>query len=90
MILETINKPPFIHFGFNQQSKTIALGDSVTIWQDTLYNGSIQKLDINGTIKPNQYKNDFIPDAIGTFEFESAVFIGVNKIEGNTITLIVE
>lgn len=38
MIFQNRNKVPFIHFGFNSQSKTVAIGDEVIIWQTQIYN----------------------------------------------------
>lgn len=37
MIVETRQQEPFIHFGFNKQSITVATGEDVTIWQDKIY-----------------------------------------------------
>ena len=36
MILEAINKKPFIHFGFNQQEITAIINQPIKVWQDTL------------------------------------------------------
>lgn len=38
MIFQNRNKVPFIHFGFNSQSKTVAVGNEVIIWQTQIYN----------------------------------------------------
>lgn len=53
MIFQTKNKKPFIHFGFNLQNKTVAVGDDVVIWQKELYN-------------PNIYENNLVADGTPT------------------------
>ena len=97
MILETKNKPPFIHFGFNQISKTIELGQVVEVWQDNLYS---DELEITSTTVTKVNENHFTiePVAIGTINIKVTLSTKTTKayrtklresIDSNTITLTV-
>lgn len=89
MIIEAKTKKPFIHFGFNKQEVTINLGDSVTIWQDTLYSNDAE-LTLNGASKTNNYKNTITPTAVGTMEIEVKILVDKILYTGNKIKIIVE
>jgi hypothetical protein len=52
MIFQNKNKVPFIHFGFNSQSKSVSIGGEVVIWQTEIYNPSIYETNINATGSP--------------------------------------
>jgi len=92
MIIEQINKLPFIHFGFNKQDATIELGQSITIWQDVLYSNNYQ-LSLNGTLKTSLNKLVITPSATGIITYQAEITEKISKrgisLESNTITLTV-
>jgi hypothetical protein len=83
MILEVRNKKPFIHFGFNQQEKTINVGEVVNIWQDTLYVND--KLTSSELLIINN--NQFTFEALTAGSFGISVYN--NSIKSNTLKIIV-
>ncbi len=73
MILEAVNKKPFIHFGFNKQEITASVNELITVWQDSLYVREIEteqtafKLD-----KPSKNNNNFTIsfEEVGEYEYK--------------------
>jgi hypothetical protein len=73
MILEAINKKPFIHFGFNKQQITANVNEVITVWQDTLYVREIQtEQPAFKLAKPTKNNNNFTIsfDAVGEYEYK--------------------
>lgn len=97
MIVETKNKPPFIHFGFNQIVKTIELGQVVDVWQDNLYSddsevtsSTVTKINDNHfTIEPTATGTINIQITRGTKEIKAMRTKLRESIDSNTITLTV-
>lgn len=52
MIFQNKNKVPFVHFGFNSQSKDIGIGSEVVIWQTQIYSSETYDNNINATGSP--------------------------------------
>ena len=97
MILETKNKPPFIHFGFNQIAKTIELGQVVEVWQDNLYSDELE-ITSSTVTKVNENHFTIEPVAAGTINIKVTLSTKTTKayrtklresIDSNTITLTV-
>lgn len=85
MILEQLEKKPYIHFGFNRQETTISIRQSVTIWQDNIY--SDNKLNISGITKINENQFLFTGTAVGVFDIKVELSVNDNTIESNTIKI---
>ena len=90
MILEQINKKPFIHFGFNQTEKTIPLGEKVIFWQDIIYGSDAEIISNNGVVI-NKNRAYFTPTTVGVYDITITM---ANKkklieVDSNTITLTV-
>jgi len=97
MILEAKNKPPFIHFGFNQIAKTIELGQVVEVWQDNLYSDELE-ITSSTVIKVNENHFTIEPIATGTINIKVTLSTKTSKayrtklresIYSNAITLTV-
>lgn len=83
MIIEAINKKPLLHFGFNKQSKTINLGNTVTVYQDGLIDCTLSE---NTAKKINSNQWTFTPTAIGVYNITAT---STKKQISNQITLTV-
>ncbi|MGV3695507.1 hypothetical protein [Flavobacterium sp.] len=69
---------------------TIPLGESVTVWQDEIYNDDFT-LDYDGDRKESVYSFVIEPEEVGSFSIEAEVkFKGGRALKSNTIKLIVE
>lgn len=88
MILEEIQRPPFIHFGLMKQSLTIAAGESFKIYQRVVYNGDYV-FRINGVVA--KYENDYTENTAGTYTYDCVIDdkLSGKQISGNTITVTV-
>ena len=87
MILEAINKKPFIHFGLNAQTINARLNDVVVVWND-----NFNEVNINTTlnfVKINNNKFEINCTELGQFNIISETN-DKQKQQGNTIKLIVE
>ena len=75
MILEQLEKKPYIHFGFNRQEMTILKGESITIWQDNIYsNNKLNISDVNAMTKASGAGN-----ALSSFKPGDKVQVSVNS-----------
>lgn len=87
---------PRISFGFGLTEKTITLGESVTVWLDTVYNpGTVSiEMDITTKTKVSDYQYTVTPDAVGLLEITLEVsFLDSSKgdsVTSNSIFLTVE
>lgn len=97
MIIEAKNKPPFIHFGFNQIAKTIELGQIVEVWQDNLYSDELE-ITSASLLKVNENHFTIEPIANGTINIKVTLSTKATKayrtklrqsIDSNAITLTV-
>ena len=73
MILEAINKKPYIHFGLNKQEITASVNEVITIWQDNLYVRELQSENPTAKLEnPKKNNNSFTIsyNSVGVYEYE--------------------
>ena len=80
MIYEAINKKPFIHFGLNQQEITINVGETATIWNDTILNKAVTAI---GLQRINNNEFEFLATETGTFN----ISVKNGNVASNTIKI---
>lgn len=85
MILEQLEKKPYIHFGFNRKEISILKKESVTIWQDNFYSNN--KLNFTEITKINENQFLFIGLTIGVFDVKVELPVNGKVIESNTIKI---
>lgn len=98
MIINIRNKRPKITFGLGKTELTVALGDTVKVFQHSIYLDSDfdTALDISdeglGHRRVNNYVFLLSAEAVGTYEFRASVGKGETTLKGvsNKLTLIVE
>lgn len=90
MIQNYRNKKPIISFGLGVVEKTITLGDTVRIWQDSIYNGEEYFLRYIASVKPI-YGFELTPTATGVLNISCRIISNDGKIniKSNTIKLTV-
>jgi len=88
MIQNELNRKPVISFGLGVFETTIALGDSVTIFQNEIYNTETFELIFNLMAK-NVYQFDYTPTLTGDYDLKVNLVTKDGKInmESNTIIL---
>lgn len=91
MILKELNKRPKISFGLGKTKLTIQLGQSVTIFQNEIFNTDLFTIRFQGLAK-NTYSFNYTPNQTGEFMLEVEA---VNKLKNsvkksNKIKLIVQ
>lgn len=95
MIHELRNTPPFIDFGFGITGKTIPRGETVTVWQSTLYNESVYQTALNApdgeVTKISDFEYTVVYNTPGVYQLSLVVGSTIRKIslQSNTITLTV-
>jgi len=88
MIVEEIQRPPFIHFGIMRQTLSVEIGKTFKVFQRNVYNDDYS-FEIN-TVSAT-YENEFTASTVGveTFKGTLANKLGVKEVDGNIITLTV-
>ncbi|MDI9256327.1 hypothetical protein [Flavobacterium sedimenticola] len=80
MIANERNKRPIISFGLGKTEMTITLGDTVTIWQNEVYNNDEFGLRYLG-VKKNLYSFELTPIAAGVIEIQCSILNTAETIE---------
>ena len=88
MIANELHIKPMLSFGLGVLEKTITLGDTVTIFQNNIYNTDEVVFIFNGARKPI-YGFDFTPSSIGVHNLECTMQIKVARatLKSNIIKL---
>jgi len=86
MIVEEINRPPFIHFGLMKQSITVQVGQPFKIFQRNVYNDDYV-FKINGVVA--DYEKEFIITTAGEHTFIATLDnkLAIKEVDGNTIVV---
>lgn len=90
MIQNELNRKPKLSFGLGVTNKTINLGDTVTLYQNTIYNFDEYELLFNFMAK-DIYQFDYTPPSAGVYELQVRVVTKDLKVDmmSNKITLTV-
>ena len=90
MIANEIHKKPMLSFGFGVLEKTIFLGESVTIFQNNIYNTEDVIIKFGGSSKPI-YGFSFQPVSVGEHDLQCSLQIKKARVllKSNTIKLTV-
>lgn len=86
MIVEEINRPPFIHFGLMKQSITVEVGQPFKIFQRNVYNDDYV-FKINGVVA--DYEKEFVINTAGEYSYTAVLDdkLSIKEITGNTIVV---
>lgn len=88
MIIEEIQRPPFIHFGLMKQSITVLSGVAFKVYQKNVYN-SDYVFKINNVVA--SYENEYTLTTTGNHYFSVKLNdkLSPKEMNGNTITVTV-
>ena len=79
MITNALNKRPAISFGLGSIKETINVGDTVTIFQNEIYNTTTFELLFNGLSKNiNQF--EYTPPSVGVYDLTANIITKDGKI----------